>query len=307
MRDDVCQLSKPAERFRGVIFAGKKVVAGDKLGVEAAAELERMAMAAAREGIGVERPGDAEFAREVLRAGGLDPGHYRLAPLLRRIPACLRGLRVGSVAEARVLLESEPEKAVVALNALLIGTTAFFRDEAVFAELRGRVVPEMLERNAQPRVWSVAGSEGAELYSVAMLLGERQARGFLLGSDCRAAAVAVARAGRYHVEAVKGVPAELREKYLVLDGHEARVSAELQAQVYWEQSDILARAPVGRWEMILCRNLAIYLGSESAQRLWRRLIGALVPGGVMVVGKAEKPQHPGLRRISSCIYQLEES
>jgi chemotaxis protein methyltransferase CheR len=55
--------------------------------------------------------------------------------------------------------------------------------------------------------------------------------------------------------------------------------------------------------MILCRNLAIYLEPATALRMWQHLANALVPGGILVVGKAEKPQLAGLRRISPCIFK----
>jgi chemotaxis protein methyltransferase CheR len=58
--------------------------------------------------------------------------------------------------------------------------------------------------------------------------------------------------------------------------------------------------------MILCRNVAMYMQSAAAATLWRRLERCLVPGGILVVGKAERPTEArGLTMIAPCIYRRE--
>ena len=77
----------------------------------------------------------------------------------------------------------------------------------------------------------------------------------------------------------------------------------IHAAVKWECRDLLTRSEPGPWNMILCRNLAIYLETRMVEKLWQRLLCALAPGGVLVVGKAEKPRLKGLTTIGPCIYQ----
>ena len=137
------------------------------------------------------------FALELLQMAGLDPAGYRMAPLIRRIPACLRVLRVPSVATARELLARQPQKREAAIHALLIGTSSFFRDIAVFDHLASTVIPEMVARHEKPQVWSAACSNGMELYSVAMMLASHGALspGQLLGTDCRRQSISEAARG----------------------------------------------------------------------------------------------------------------
>src|SRR5690606_38568523 len=97
---------------------------------------------------------------------------YRSRPLERRLGACLRSLRVGSEDEAKALIAARPELLNRILSTLLIGVTEFFRDPLVFASLREIVVPELGRRTSAPRVLSVGCANGAELYSVAILLAE---------------------------------------------------------------------------------------------------------------------------------------
>lgn len=247
---------------------------------------------------------EATFIREVLEAAGLDFTHYRPEPMIRRIPACLRALRVDSMAAARLLIKGDRERLARTLNSLLIGTSAFFRDADVFEALRRKVIPELLRGREKPAVWSVACSEGQELYSIAMLLAEREALGGgLLGTDCRPAAVERARAARYPALAAMGIPEDLQTRFTSKDQEFCQIADSLRDAATWRISDAFNVPPSAGWDLILCRNLAIYLDSASSSRLWPRLAAALKPGGFLVAGKAERPEVAGLVRHSRCIYQ----
>ncbi len=236
---------------------------------------------------------------------GLRSGDYRVEPLLRRIPACLRVLKSDSLAEASLLLDRQPAMLPRALGALLIGTTGFFRDRPVFEALEEKFIPSLLREHPHPRVWSTACSEGAELYSVAMILSKLGAleRVTLLGSDCRPAALERARPGIFPRAAAEDLPGHYRSLLLPAEGGSLQVAPELRRAVRWRAGDILREDCRGTWDMILCRNLAIYLRPESSVRLWQKLAAALAPGGLLVVGKAEKPCLPNLRKAGPSIYR----
>ena len=258
---------------------------------------------------------DAEsFLRWLLSRFGLDLRHYKPQTLGRRLPACLRALRVGSVAQARALLRRQPHLAGTALDALLIGVTSFFRDEPIFDTLLRRTLPDLLRRRRADagapsfRVWSAGCSDGAELYSVAMLLvelGELDPFGVdLVGTDCRPEALDRAAAGAFDESGVKGVPPALLRRYFGFDGGRYRIQRALRAAVRWRCADALAAAENGPWDLVLCRNVAIYLQPEATAGLWASLAAALRPGGALVLGKAERPLGvAGLAGEGHCVYR----
>lgn len=235
-------------------------------------------------------PAEQAFVGDVLMQIGVDAGAYRPETLARRIPAGLRALRAPGLAEARraVALGIPPDGAV---DALLLGVTAFFRDAPVFAALEERVVPELAAARHRPRVWSVGCSDGAELYSVAMLLAERDALdgSVLLGTDCRPAAVARARAGLFDGDAVRALDGARRARWCVPDGAAWRIAPALRAAVRFRTADALSVMEPGPWDLILCRNVTMYLRADRACELWDRLARSLRRGGVLVVGRAERP------------------
>jgi chemotaxis methyl-accepting protein methylase len=265
---------------------------------------------------------DAEsFLAGLFAHVGLGLRHYKPETLYRRLPACLRVLRATSLAHARSVLQRQPHLAPEAVDALVIGVTSFFRDPAVFDALRRLVLPDLIAhsraRRRPLRVWSAGCSDGAELYSVAMSLSEFGGAGNrcggddygveLLGTDCRPNAVAAAAEGVYDPAAVAGVPPALLQRYFDFDGARYRVKDALRAAARWKVADVLraADAPPGPFDLVLCRNVVIYLQPSATTSVWSLLARSLRGGGgVLVAGKAERPVGlRGLRPVAPCLYR----
>jgi chemotaxis protein methyltransferase CheR len=234
---------------------------------------------------------EGQFLEWLFAAAGLCASDYRPETLMRRLPACLRMLHVSSVLGAQAVLARTPQLIPRAVDVMLVGVTSFFRDCEVFAELAGNWLPKLAEARGGITVWSVGCSDGAELYSIAMLLAERGllSKSYLVGTDCRTAAIAHARAGRYSQQAIAGVPTELRERYFMRVGGAWEVTRELRAATRWHEANVLARHAPGTWDVILCRNTSIYVRTAVAHRLWQKLEASLRVGGLLVLGKAERP------------------
>jgi len=251
-------------------------------------------------------PEERSFLRWLFRQRGLNAEHYREQTLLRRLPACLRALRVSSLQQARVMLQRSDELIEPALSALLIGVTSFFRDPQVFEHLRQRVLPMLAEQSGgRLRVWSIACSDGAELYSVALLLDElgilQDAQ--LLGTDCRADAIARAQAGRFDLDAVRNISQSMRQRHFTWADGQLQISAHLRQRTQWRVSDVTKDSQGPGWNLLLCRNAIMYMRASVICSVSERLEAALAPRGVLVVGKAERPMglRP-MRLLAPCIY-----
>jgi chemotaxis protein methyltransferase CheR len=264
------------------------------------------------------------FFETLCAAWGLTASRYRDSILSRRQAACLRSLRATSPANGvdRISLDSAASER--ALGAVMIGVTEFFRDPEVFAALRPML--HSLKGNAESlRALSIGCSDGSELYSLAILLAEE---GLLAGTrlhgvDCRPGAIRSATAGVYAVSALDAMDPTLRARYFEPVSGTAmmlsraasctpwmQVSHELRARCRWSVGDAFRLPPeldrVRASDLVLCRNLAIYLTPESAAELWERCAGQLRPGGLLVTGKAERPPartRSLLERIGPCIYR----
>jgi chemotaxis methyl-accepting protein methylase len=247
----------------------------------------------------------AEFLDWLFARTGLAAKAYRAETLERRLPACLRALRAESIAQAREIIIAQPDLAQTAVSALLVGVTSFFRDPIVFEQLRYQALAELAAGRNGLYVWSAGCSEGAELRSLAILLDELNllGRSYLLGTDCRPEAITAARAGVYHTASLSAVSARRRERYFVQHAEKFRFHLP-QATLRWRVASILDGPQPGFWDVILFRNTAMYLQPDVNQRLWPQLEEALRPGGLLILGKAERPV--GAQRltpIGPSIYQ----
>jgi chemotaxis protein methyltransferase CheR len=251
-------------------------------------------------------PAIARFYRRLFERRGLQVERYRPAVLLRRERACLRAMGVSSVTDAGAALDRD-ELVERGLQAVMIGVTSFFRDDAMYAAL-GDVVPTLATRPGGVRVLSVGCSDGAELYSVAILLSECGiAAADLAGVDCRPAAIDQARQGIYPRDGVKDLPETVRAHYFVDVRGRAdciQVAAPLRKRCRWWVGDAFALPAGELYDIVSCRNLAIYLEPSAGRDLWARLWEQIRVGGILVVGKAERPdQVSGFRRVGPCLYE----
>jgi chemotaxis methyl-accepting protein methylase len=252
---------------------------------------------------------EAFCLRWIFRQAGLNLHDYRPETIERRLPALLRTLGVGSLPEARSLLRANPALVAKAMDAILIGVTSFFRDPEVFEALRSTAIPELSCRDVELRIWGTACSDGLELTSLALMLAESGLlhRARLLGTDCRESAVLNARRAVFSADDVCAIGKELHRRHFVLRDGVWCMSCAIKNHMHWRKADLLREIEPGPWDMILCRNFAMYLRNGAVIELWMRLRRALRPGGFLVTGKAERPGRiREFRQVGPCLYRREE-
>jgi chemotaxis protein methyltransferase CheR len=247
-----------------------------------------------------------QFISWLFQRAGLAADSYRGEQLERRLPACLRALHTETEELAHQLLEQRPDLLPAAISALLIGVTEFFRDLSVFETLRTEVLPQLTSPNRPLRVWSAGCSNGAELYSMAILLAKCGCLegSFLLGSDCRCDAIEDVRAGLYNSSELRMIEPADRHKFFEEVGSFWQPIEPLRRHMHWKVADLVRGVEEGPWDVILWRNMSIYLTVETAESVWRGLASALAPEGVLIVGKADRPPAElPLINVRRCIYR----
>jgi chemotaxis protein methyltransferase CheR len=244
------------------------------------------------------------FVTWLFTQAGLSARQYRPETLRRRLPACLRSLRARSPDHARELLEHSPGLVPAAVSGLLVGVTNFFRDQPAFDRLRA-LLPELTAGRTGLNVWSAGCSDGAELFSVAILIADAGLpTGYLLGTDCRSDALRAARAGRYDTSSIRTVPDRLLHGFFEFRDGAWEIDAGLRRLIRWRTGDVLTTAEPGAWDLILFRNTAMYMKTEAAYPLWMRFEQALRPGGLLMLGKAERPAGTSrLKPVGPCLFR----
>ncbi|GAB6064706.1 CheR family methyltransferase [Deferrisoma palaeochoriense] len=216
----------------------------------------------------------------------------------------------------RLAAGAEPAEWEALIDLLTVNETFFFREPEHFEVLLEEFWPRW-RAEGPVRVWSAACSTGCEPFTLAILLAERGwARGVeILASDVSRRVLAEAREGLYSEFALRNTPPYYRERYFRREGERFRLAPEIQALVEFRQINLAGPdpwAPPGRFHAVFCRNALIYFDHEAKRRVVRRLVSALVPEGVLIVGRSETLLNvPGaptpVRRDGTVVYQLTDA
>lgn len=226
----------------------------------------------------------------LLAARGHDFRDYRHDVLSRRVHERMASLRVRELGDYLGRVAADAAELERLIDTLLIATSAFFRDLAVFRALADEVIPRLAAPGL--RAWVAGAATGEEAWSLAMLLDERAARYEVIASDVSTRALETARRGAYPAPRAEEVPPRYRS-YLVERGDEVQIADRLRDRVRFCHHDLLGpnlvppEAVLARFELVLCRNVLIYLTDRLQERLCARLAAALAPGGVLVLGPFE--------------------
>jgi chemotaxis protein methyltransferase CheR len=109
----------------------------------------------------------------------------------------------------------------------------------------------------------------------------------ILGTDVSAATIARAHEGLFsRFEVQRGLPVQQMLRHFTPDGEDWRVQPELRRQIRFVRRNLLDPPP-GRFDLILCRNVLLYLTPELRRRAFERLAAAIMPDGVLMLGAGE--------------------
>lgn len=186
------------------------------------------------------------------------------------------------------------------VNAITTNETLWFRDSTPFEALRYKIFPELIDAKAGSlfpkkfRIWSAACSTGQEAYSIAMAFADvvpdfEKWDLQIYGTDISPAAVAQAQKGVYNeLEANRGLEQKYRGAYFVKSAGGWAVNDVLKRRCRFEVRNLLKPfTNVGTYDLIFCRNVAIYFTPADRKSLFLRLGQTLNRGGWLFTGSGE--------------------
>jgi two-component system CheB/CheR fusion protein len=248
---------------------------------------------------GIEPPEDSELAR-ILRlvrsATGVDFSYYKHSTLFRRIKRrmVLRGIE--KLEDYSRQIEQNREEAKALCENCLITVTAFFREAAVFEELKGRVFPALLENRSHSdpiRIWVPGCATGEEAYSIAICLVEfledskTRVPFEIFATDISETAVEKARAGVYNGTSLAHVSPQRLARFFTGSEHGHQVAKVIRDVCVFARQNVAQDPPFSKLDLISCCNVLIYLGDVLQRRVLSILHYALKPTGFLILGPSE--------------------
>jgi len=213
------------------------------------------------------------------------------------------------------------------IDRITTNETLFFRDQSPFELLKYKILPDLLDRKMEKsaansvipiRIWSTACAMGQEVYSIAIilkeLLGDLKSYDItILGTDISRDAVGRASSGAYNrVEIQRGLSEERLQRYFLKNGGQWKVIDEIRSMATFKKLNLISPfTGLSAFDIIFCRNVAIYFAREDRKKLFDRISRALDPQGYLIIGSTETltdimPEFEPKRYMRTVFYQLKQ-
>ncbi|MFN2354799.1 MAG: protein-glutamate O-methyltransferase CheR [Desulfopila sp.] len=209
------------------------------------------------------------------------------------------------------------------IDAISTNETLFFRDKGPFELLQHKLLPEIIDartpkspaQKTNVKIWSAAASTGQELYSIAIVVKElvpdlSKFQIKLFGTDISDNAISQASYGKYNkFEIERGLARPQLQKYFTSAGEFWKIKDELRAMVTFRKMNLmLPFTGIGKFDIIFCRNVAIYFTLQDRKKLFNKIADCLADDGFLVIGSTESltgvcPRFIPKRHLRSIFYQ----
>jgi len=244
------------------------------------------------------------FSKYILDISGIALGagkeyllETRLTPLINRFGfTSYSQLMQKSKTDFKKELENE------IIDAISTNETYFFRDKSPFDLLQHKILPDLIDKRTKNRpaikptirLWSAANSTGQEIYSIAMVMIEmgitpNNYNIKLFGTDISDAAIAQASYGLYNkFEVTRGLDPKRLVKYFEQKDDRYKIKDNVRAMAQFRKMNLMKPfIGLGKYDIVLCRNVMIYFTSEDRKRIYNNISKVLEPDGYLIIGSTE--------------------
>lgn len=221
--------------------------------------------------------------------------HYNDSYLDRRVSSRMRRTQSETYGTYFETLRNDPDEQEALLEALSINVTGFFRNPDVWSGIRV-VLRRLSANNRTIRVWSAACADGREPYSLSMLACDDpdidESKVAILGTDISSPALETARTGVYEESRTVNLDDQLSflddyTRYVDVDGRTYRIGDDVKQNVRFQRHDLINDEPKSGFDLVVCRNLFIYIDNAYKESMLETIARSLRPEGYLVIGKAE--------------------
>ncbi len=230
----------------------------------------------------------ATFKKMAAELTQIDLSSYKSQQMDRRINSLMGIWNLKTYDEFIELIQNNPQKYKEFVKKLTINVSEFFRNAERFQELWRNILPELLNK-PQIRIWSAGCSNGAEPYSIAIILRELGAkdRAKIIATDVDRVILEKAREAVYAYNEVKSIPPDLLPRYFDEQNGLYVLKESIKDLVEFRAQNLLEEDNEGNFDLIVCRNVVIYFTEEAKRELYEKFMRALNPGGYLMVGGTE--------------------
>ena len=243
---------------------------------------------------------DFEFICQILRErSGLVLTNDKAYLLESRLLPVARKWKLATFDDLVRTIRTRMDESIIrdVVEAMTTNESFFFRDTKPFDQFKALVLPALLKSRAASRtirIWSAACSSGQEPYSLAMILSEMAAQlnGWkieIVGTDLSSEILNRAKEGMYsQFEVQRGLPITMLVKYFAQIGDRWQINAKIRGMVQYREFNLLQDpTPLGRFDVVFCRNVLIYFDQPTKTRVLNNVAKMMPEDGFLFLGGAE--------------------
>lgn len=236
-----------------------------------------------------------EILSELRKYLGFDFLPYKESTISRRIKYRMSIKNIQSVDEYYLLIKNSTKEREALYNDILVKVTRFFRNKKAYESLYRNVIPNIIRnnKNGMIKIWSVGCSTGEEAYSLAILLKEYMDNNKLdydikiLATDVDSNAIEFSRCGKYPKSIAFDMNENLLSKYFTSSDKCYVIKEYINNMVVFANHNILEDYPFSEVDLLVCRNLFIYLKPEFQKEVVKKFSYSIKNNGYLFLGSSE--------------------
>jgi chemotaxis methyl-accepting protein methylase len=243
------------------------------------------------------------LTQKISRMRGVSCESYKDKCLKRRLAVRMRARGVHTYDDYSRLLDEDTHEYEQLLDALTINVTKFYRNAETWHALRPHLAAQWTARHGHLRVWSAGCASGEEPYTIAVLLAEiagskSTEHASIDATDVDRLSLERTRQAQYPETAFTEMPVDLKRRYFTGAPLLQPVPA-VRSLVRILAHDLMREPPPHKaYDLIVCRNVVIYFERQAQERLFQVFVDALIPGGILLLGKVETLFGPARERLT---------
>lgn len=235
----------------------------------------------------------------IKRKMGIDLSAYRESYLLRRVKIRMAKTHTYTLSSYYTLLLKEEKEPQNLIDTIGINVSGFFRDKDVFDAIKNTILPYFKNRDFI-KIWSAGCAQGEEAYTLSILFLDQGFKNFkIFATDFDSEIIEMAKKGIFEAQKFQEFPLYLRIKYIEkIDDDKFKVKDFVKKYIEFKIHDLLSLPFENDFDIILCRNVLIYMQKEAQGKVFKNLTSSLKKDGILILGKVEMI-HPDFEKFYS--------
>ncbi len=239
-----------------------------------------------------------KFVGVIKKRYSIDFSGYSESFLRRRIASRINRLSIDTLVQYYEYMTHSMEELSLLLQNLTVNTSELNRNPEVFDIIAKKIIPQLLTESPDKilRFWTAGCSRGQEPYSLAIILAKMGLanihKSIILATDIDDIAIKMAREGMYPDSSLENISYIDRKAFFNcigsdIYGRECKIKDILKQIVHYRNHNIITGIDLGKFDMIICRNVAIYFSKCLQIKMFKRFLQDLDIGGYLIIGKSE--------------------